>query len=302
MRRCGPETIRLSDHPGGQQPAAAAAGHAEPPGVDVLALRHRVDHGHQVAEIVARVAVLDDVAEHLPIAGAAPGIGDEHEVARCGQHLELVEEVRPVHGMRAAVDIEDQRVALAHVEARRLDQPGLYRRAVEGIDPELLVFCEAGILEVGAIQGRALSPAPALRPLRREGHDLRRRIRPAVDRGDAAVGSHVELADVAFVEIGDRRDCPVFHAGPHELHAALDGRREVQAAAVGRPGEPASRSERRVDVAGHRVGNTRRPVRRQVPPLAAVRAHHVELVRPIADRRLAVVEAGPGDPAAVRRR
>ena len=71
LKRCG-----LRDRPVGQQPAAAAAGDAEPVRVDVALLQHLVHAGHQILVVVAGIVVLDDVAEVLAVRRAAARVGD----------------------------------------------------------------------------------------------------------------------------------------------------------------------------------------------------------------------------------
>ena len=106
------EAGRLRHDPVGQQAAAAAAGDAHPRLVDVALLQDLVDAGHQVLVVVARVVVLDDVAEVLAVVRAAARVRVEHDVALGGHPLELVREGVAVGGVRAAVDLEDQRVLL----------------------------------------------------------------------------------------------------------------------------------------------------------------------------------------------
>src|SRR3954468_13382150 len=61
------EALGLRDRPVGEETAAAAAGDPEAAGVDVAFLEDFIDSCHQILVVVARITVLDDVAELLPV-------------------------------------------------------------------------------------------------------------------------------------------------------------------------------------------------------------------------------------------
>ena len=65
------------------------------------------------------------------------GLVIEHDVALRGHPLELVRVDVAVRRVRAAVDVEDQRILLRRVEVRRLQDPGLNLLAVEALVPDL---------------------------------------------------------------------------------------------------------------------------------------------------------------------
>src|SRR5437762_5751052 len=75
------KAVSMADHPIGEQAATAASGYAQFCRVDVAALDDLVDSQHQVAEIVAGIVILNDIAKLLAVAGAAPGVGIEHNIA-----------------------------------------------------------------------------------------------------------------------------------------------------------------------------------------------------------------------------
>lgn len=110
------EACGLRDNPVRQQAAAAAAGDAHASLVDVPFLENRVHAGHQVPVVIARVRELNHVAELLPVVGASPRIREEDDVAAGGKPLKLVRERVAVRRVRAAVDLENQRVLLRRVE------------------------------------------------------------------------------------------------------------------------------------------------------------------------------------------
>ncbi len=70
-------------------------------------------------------------AECLAIAAAAPMVVVEDDVAGRRHQLHLCREIRPVAERRAAMDLEDHRVRLALLVAGRRDVPALDRRAVQ---------------------------------------------------------------------------------------------------------------------------------------------------------------------------
>ncbi len=87
-------------------------------------------------------------------AAAAAGVAEHDDEAGSGLHLELVEEVLAVLGVRAAVDVEQHRVALRLVEVGRPHDPGVdLVGAVGGRRGELLPAeqrCGDRVADVGA--------------------------------------------------------------------------------------------------------------------------------------------------------
>ena len=121
----GAEAIRLADDPRREHAAARTAGDEQVVGVDVALRDHRIDAGHQVVVVIARIGVVDQVAEGFAVAGAAARVGVQHDVARRREQLQLGGVVRAVGGERPAVDLEDQRIFLRLVEIGRRDHPAL---------------------------------------------------------------------------------------------------------------------------------------------------------------------------------
>ena len=175
----GLEAVRLRHDPVRQQAAAAAAGDAHPRLVDVALLQDLVDARHQILVVVARVVVLNDVAEVLAVVRAAARVRVEDDVAFGGHPLELVREGVAVGRVRAAVDLEDQRVLLRRVERRRLEDPALDLLAVEARVPHLLRLVHRELTEEAVVERRQL--------LRRRGGRACRgradRRRPSASRG-----------------------------------------------------------------------------------------------------------------------
>ena len=159
MSRCddgGLEALRLGDRPVGQQPAAAAAGHAEPCRIDVASLDHLVHAGHQVFVVVAGIVVLDDVAEVLTVRRAAARVGEEHDVALRGHPHELVRVGVAVCRVRAAVNLEDHRILARRIEVRRFQNPALDLPAVEARVPDFFRLALADVGEERVVDVRDL--------------------------------------------------------------------------------------------------------------------------------------------------
>ena len=125
------KAIGMRDGPVGEHTATAAAGHAEFLLVDVAALEKFVDADHQIAIVVARIVILNDVAELLAIAGRAARVDVEHDVAFGGHPLKFMIEDPAVGRVRAAVNVEDERILLLRIEVGRLLDPTLNALAIE---------------------------------------------------------------------------------------------------------------------------------------------------------------------------
>ena len=106
--------------------------------IDVAPGEHGVDARVQIGEIVARIRVVDQVAEFAAVAGAAPRIGVEHDVATRRHELFFQIEAIAVIGKRPAVDLEDQWILLLGIKSRRLDDPALdFAVIFRGFVPDL---------------------------------------------------------------------------------------------------------------------------------------------------------------------
>jgi hypothetical protein len=151
----GAEAIGLADDPRGEHAAAAAAGDEQVVGVDEAARDHRIDAADQVVVVLARVVLVDQVGELGAVARAAARVGVQHHVALRGVELDLRREVRAVGGEGAAVDLEQQRVALGQIEVGRVDDPALDVAAVEARrEGDLLDAAELALGEQARSTGR----------------------------------------------------------------------------------------------------------------------------------------------------
>ena len=72
--------------------------------IDETLRDERVDAGHQIDVVLARIRVLDRVAERAAIAGAAARVRVEDDVVVGRVLLPAVVEPDAVHGVRTAVD------------------------------------------------------------------------------------------------------------------------------------------------------------------------------------------------------
>ena len=154
--------------------------------------------------VVAGIAVLDDVAELGAVGTAPSGVGIEDDVALRGHPLELVRERVSVSRMRAAVDVEDQRILLRGVEAGRLLDPGGDLQAVEAGVADLLGRgqVEPGE-ELGVEVGEPLRGAPG--EVER-GRGRRTVVGRAAQVGDLRAVGRADEGGHVLVAGRDRRD------------------------------------------------------------------------------------------------
>src|SRR5439155_4916723 len=87
------------------------------------AVNSRVDGGHQVVEVAVRIGLVDAVGEGLAVTGRTAGVGVQDCITGGGVELIIGREVRAVGGVGAAVNLQDQRHALARLVGRRKQQP-----------------------------------------------------------------------------------------------------------------------------------------------------------------------------------
>ena len=176
--------------------------------------------------------VLDDIAELLAVGGAAARIGIEHDVALGGHPLKFMVEGVTVGGMRAAVDIEDQRILLAGREMGRTLHPGLDAAAVEALVPDRLRFGQVELGEQLVVNlGEAFETAG--RAIEQEQvADIRGRRNQ--DGGLRSIGRGAVGEDV-LVAAGERIDFAGFRVDTLEVGAPLFGGIHEDAATVRAP-------------------------------------------------------------------
>ena len=100
--------------------------------------------------------VLDDVAEILAVSRAAARVGIEDDVTFGRHPLKFMVEDVAVGGVRAAVNVQDERIFLAWIEVRRLLHPGLNLLAVEARVPDLFRLGEIELREELVVDVREL--------------------------------------------------------------------------------------------------------------------------------------------------
>ncbi len=127
----------MPNGPVGQQPAAAASRHAQLLFIDVAALDDFIHAGHQVFVVITGIVVLNDVAKLLAIGRAAARIRIQHDVTLCRHPLKFVIENKPVRSVRAAVNVQDERIFLVRIKVRRFLDPGVDASAVETLVPDI---------------------------------------------------------------------------------------------------------------------------------------------------------------------
>ncbi len=244
-----------------------------------------VDDAHQIVVIVAGISFLDAVREGFAIGSRSPRVGINDDIAVRRVKLVVGRELRPVSGIGAAVNFQDQRIFLRRIVIGRSDHPRIDRLLVEGRgDGQLLDIAE----HLGFQQART-EPSQALGAIARRNRDLVGVKRIARGQSDDSVPRHAEIAaGVGPVELaaahpaGDLADRAV-EPDAADLHysAVLDLHVDRIVAA------PRRASDRSVERAGEQA-------------LArAVGIHHVQLRVLIAE--MLVVESDVGDVPPVRR-
>ncbi len=122
----------MRDGPICEDASTAAAGYAEFLLVDVATLQDFVDADHQIAIVVARIVVLNDVAKILTVAGRTARVEVEDDVTFGGHPLKFMIEHPAVGSVRAAVDVENEWVLLLRIEVGRFLDPALNARQSRG--------------------------------------------------------------------------------------------------------------------------------------------------------------------------
>ena len=125
----------FANDPGGHEAARAAPGDVQALGVDIAALKHRVDAVHNVVVILAGIVVIEQVGECFTVARAAARVGEEHHVAGGGVELHFRREALPVVADRAAVVFHQQRIGVGGIETRRGQDPALHVAAIDAAAP-----------------------------------------------------------------------------------------------------------------------------------------------------------------------
>lgn len=107
--------------------AVRAARHADAPLVHDAACNDCIERGHHIRHVLLAVVPPQFIRERHAVADAAVRVRQKDEVARRCPDLHLVKEGIAVLRLRAAVDFQHERAALALSEARRRQQPAVDR-------------------------------------------------------------------------------------------------------------------------------------------------------------------------------
>ena len=126
---CGTgEAVRMADDPVGHITTIAAAGDADPLGVDLrVLLQNYIRKFHQIFVINGTVFA-PDVSKLIASAIAAAGITEEYKITHVSPKLHLMEEYFPVSGFGATVNVQNRRVALLRIEVLRFEHPAPKQR------------------------------------------------------------------------------------------------------------------------------------------------------------------------------
>src|SRR5215467_732619 len=234
----------MRDGPVSEDAATTAAGHAEFLWVDVTTLQEFVDAGHQIAIIVARIVILNDIAELLAIASRAAWVDVKDDVAFSGHPLKFMIKDPAIGGMWAAVDVENEWVLLLRIEVGRLLNPPLNALAVE-----TAVF---DFLWRGQIQLRPEFPVEVsntgLRSVARNGKEVADHHRRG-DEGDnrAAVRTHRKI-EHGLIAPRDFGYCAGLYIEAHDWRASLLLHNIEERATVGGPVKRAPASATRCGI------------------------------------------------------
>src|SRR6266404_5067245 len=142
LRYRGSEAVGLGNRPVSEHAAATATSNTEFFGIDVATLENFIHSRHQVAVVIARIVVLNDVAEILSIAGRTARVDVKHHVALGRHPLKFVIEDPAIGCVWSAVDVEDQWIFLLRIKVGRLLDPSLNWDAVETFVINFLRFSE----------------------------------------------------------------------------------------------------------------------------------------------------------------
>ena len=93
--------------------------HTEPARVDVGPAAHLVHRGHDVEIVLTTPIAHDRLREAAPVRRRTARVDQQHEVARGREHLLRRVERIVERAVRAAVDVQDQRIGSRRAEARR---------------------------------------------------------------------------------------------------------------------------------------------------------------------------------------
>ena len=195
------------------------------------AARDQVVHArHQILVVVARIMILDDVAEILAVGGAAARIRIQHHVALGRHPLDFVIEGVAVGCVRAAVNVEDHRILLAFLKIRRTLHPGLDALAVEALVPD---HYRLGEIQLGEQFVVDVGQAAHLARRRRPGHIQIADVggRRNQYRGLGRVRRRTVCEDIV-IAVGDRFDLSGLGVHALQVRAAFFGRSDVNEAAI----------------------------------------------------------------------
>src|SRR5208283_6199502 len=106
------KAVCVRNGPVGEDATSAAAGNGKLLLVHVTAFQKFIHADHEVAVVVARIVILNDISKILAVAGRTARVNVENYVTLRGHPLEFMVEDPTVGRVRTAVNIEDHRVLL----------------------------------------------------------------------------------------------------------------------------------------------------------------------------------------------
>ena len=172
----------------------------------------------------------DGIGEGVSIACRPARIDEEQDISVGRKILERGLEPHVVHAMRAAVNLQQQRITARRIEARRLDYPALNVGSRARVEPDFVGFGQIDAAQRFIVEVR--NPLWGFRAARIDQHHVLGRAEIGSDRGDCAAPRRGGEHDLRAAR--DLANAAVERPGI-EMDASLILGREVQRTAVRRP-------------------------------------------------------------------
>ena len=274
----------VTEQPGGHVTAIRPTGDGGPGPVDIRFQSQLSDAGHDVPPRTRPPVPLDRGHVGVPQVVAAAVVGHEHDPALCGHELRQIREVGLGCRRRAAVDVEDQRIAPRRVEVRRINHDPIRFEAILRPPRDPLQTSEPDIVRP-VVELRQL---PRFRLRGVEDVQLGGLIRACGHEGDPTARARLDLvsetaADHEVTQFETRRRS--FERLHPDAHRGAVIRGHEQRAAIGLP-----LAVEDISIEGPR----------QAASFPARGGHDMDLVLPV-DVPSAIARGKIADPATVRR-
>src|ERR1700675_587071 len=237
LRYRGGKAVGLGNRRVRQYPPATAAGHPEFFGIDVAALEDFIHSRHQVAVVVTRIVVLNDVAEILSVAGRAARVDVKYHVALSRHPLKFVIEDPAIGRVWPAVDVENQRIFFLRIEVGWLLNPSLTWDAVEALVINFFRFSEVELRQEGLVRIGDAGLRAVLVALDRHGEQVPDRNRRRDQGNNSARFGRDREIEYGLIAMSNFGDCARLCVHTNQRSASLLGYVVEEPAPVRRPVE-----------------------------------------------------------------